>query len=65
MQLRVAEQYVDRFGELAKQANSLVIPANLSDIASMLALATRIVGGNGSAGPAAPGPAGPPPRARL
>ncbi|MCR9096082.1 MAG: paraslipin [bacterium] len=43
MQLRVAEQYVAQFGELAKEANSLVIPANLSDIASMLAMATKIV----------------------
>ena len=43
MQLRVAEQYVAQFGELAKEGNSLVIPANLSDIASMLAMATKIV----------------------
>jgi regulator of protease activity HflC (stomatin/prohibitin superfamily) len=34
MQLRVAEQYVEQFGAIAKSANSLVIPANLSDIAS-------------------------------
>jgi len=60
MQLRVAEQYVRQFGELAKQSNSLVIPANLSDIASMLALATRIVGGNGAVNsPAVPPPARP------
>jgi len=65
MQLRIAEQYVDQFGELAKQSNSLVIPANLSDIASMLALATRIVGGNGSAVPATPSTPAGPPRARL
>lgn len=43
MQLRVAEQYVAQFGELAKEGNSLVIPANLSDVASMLAMATKIV----------------------
>ena len=43
MQLRVAEQYVAQFGSLAKEANSLVIPANLSDVASMLAMATKIV----------------------
>ena len=43
MQLRVAEQYVAQFGELAKQANTLVVPANLSDVASMLTLATKIV----------------------
>jgi regulator of protease activity HflC (stomatin/prohibitin superfamily) len=52
MQLRVAEQYVAQFGELAKEANTLVVPANLSDVASMLALATKVIrgdsGGEGS-----------------
>lgn len=48
MQLRVAEQYVEQFGQLAKEANTLVIPANLSDVASMLALATNIVKGSDS-----------------
>jgi regulator of protease activity HflC (stomatin/prohibitin superfamily) len=43
MQLRVAEDYISQFGNLAKSANTLVIPANLSDIASMLALATRVL----------------------
>jgi regulator of protease activity HflC (stomatin/prohibitin superfamily) len=43
MQLRIAEDYVTQFGHLAKAANTLVVPANLSDIASMLTLATRIV----------------------
>lgn len=43
MRLRIAEQYVAQFGELAKQANTLVVPANLSDVASMIALATKIV----------------------
>jgi len=42
MQLRVAEQYIEEFGNLAKAGNSLVIPANLSDIASMIALATTV-----------------------
>jgi regulator of protease activity HflC (stomatin/prohibitin superfamily) len=46
MQLRIAEQYVTQFGQLAKEANTLVIPANLSDVASMLALATNIVKGD-------------------
>ncbi|MGB0621758.1 MAG: SPFH domain-containing protein [Myxococcota bacterium] len=46
MQLRVAEQYVAQFGELAKEGNSLVIPANLTDVASMLAMATKIVKGD-------------------
>ncbi len=43
MQLRIAEDYIKQFGSLAKEANTLVIPANLSDIASMIALATNIV----------------------
>lgn len=44
MQLRVAEQYVAQFGHLAKEANTLVVPANLSEISSMLALATKVIG---------------------
>jgi regulator of protease activity HflC (stomatin/prohibitin superfamily) len=44
MQLRVAEEYVKQFGHLADEASStLIVPANLSDIASMIALATSVV----------------------
>jgi regulator of protease activity HflC (stomatin/prohibitin superfamily) len=44
MQLRVAEEYVKQFGHLADEASStLVIPANLTDIASMIAMATSVV----------------------
>jgi regulator of protease activity HflC (stomatin/prohibitin superfamily) len=44
MQLRVAEEYVKQFGHLADEASStLVVPANLSDIASMIALATGVM----------------------
>jgi regulator of protease activity HflC (stomatin/prohibitin superfamily) len=43
MRLRIAEQYVEQFGELAKAGNTLVVPANLGDVASMIALATRVV----------------------
>jgi len=49
MQLRVAEQYVEQFGRLAQAANTLVVPANLSDVASMLALATRVLRRDGDA----------------
>jgi regulator of protease activity HflC (stomatin/prohibitin superfamily) len=42
MQLRVAEDYVRQFGNLAKSANTLVVPANLSDVAGMIAMATKI-----------------------
>jgi regulator of protease activity HflC (stomatin/prohibitin superfamily) len=42
MQLRVAENYVAQFGNLARTANTLVVPANVSDVASMIALATKV-----------------------
>src|SRR5690606_13064118 len=34
MQLRVAEQYIEEFGRLAKAGNTLVVPANLTDLAA-------------------------------
>jgi regulator of protease activity HflC (stomatin/prohibitin superfamily) len=43
MQLRVAEQYITQFGELAKESNTLVLPANVADVGSMIALATRVI----------------------
>jgi regulator of protease activity HflC (stomatin/prohibitin superfamily) len=45
MQLRVAENYLSQFGELAKETNTLILPANVSDIASMIALATTVAKG--------------------
>ncbi len=42
MQLRVAEAYIEQFGKLAKEGNTLVVPSNLADIASMVALATSV-----------------------
>jgi regulator of protease activity HflC (stomatin/prohibitin superfamily) len=42
MQLRIAQQYIDEFGNLAKAGNTLVVPANLADLSSMIALATNI-----------------------
>ncbi|HVY81667.1 MAG TPA: SPFH domain-containing protein [Steroidobacteraceae bacterium] len=51
MQLRVAEEYVKQFGHLADEAQStLIVPANLSDIASMIALATSVVKNQSKAG---------------
>jgi len=43
MQLRVAEQYVKEFGNLARTATTLVLPATLSDVGSMIALATKVI----------------------
>ena len=42
VQLRVAEQYVAQFGELAKKTNTVVVPANVSDISGMIATAMKV-----------------------
>jgi len=44
VQLRVAEQYITKFGELAKASNTLVLPASVSDVGSMIALAMNVIG---------------------
>ena len=41
--LRIAEQYVGAFANLAKVNNSVIIPNNMSDIAGMIATALTIV----------------------
>ena len=41
--LRVAEHYVDAFGKLAKTNNSLIVPANMGDMSSVIASALQIV----------------------
>ena len=54
MQLRIAEQYIGEFGKLAKNGNTFVVPANLADLTSMMALATDIakrkIGGEPASG---------------
>jgi regulator of protease activity HflC (stomatin/prohibitin superfamily) len=42
MQLRIAEAYIAEFGNLAKEGNTLIVPSNLTDLSSMIALATTI-----------------------
>ena len=43
VQLRVAEQYIGQFGQLAKASNTLVLPANAADVGSMIALAMNVI----------------------
>jgi regulator of protease activity HflC (stomatin/prohibitin superfamily) len=43
VQLRVAEQYITQFGHLAKTGNTLVIPANISDVGGMIAAAMKTI----------------------
>src|SRR5687767_688197 len=50
VQLRVAEQYIQQFGELAKEGNTIVLPANVADVGSMMALAMKMIGKEPGAG---------------
>ncbi|MGH9363320.1 MAG: SPFH domain-containing protein [Thermoanaerobaculia bacterium] len=43
VQLRVAEQYVEQFGHLAQRGNTLVVPADLSNVAAMIQMAMQSV----------------------
>jgi regulator of protease activity HflC (stomatin/prohibitin superfamily) len=43
VQLRVAEKYIEQFGHIAKVGNTIVLPATLSDVGSMIALATNVL----------------------
>jgi regulator of protease activity HflC (stomatin/prohibitin superfamily) len=44
IQLRVAEQYIGEFGKVINEANTIILPSNLSDVASMIATAMALVG---------------------
>ena len=41
-QLRVAQQYVEQFGNLAQKSTTLILPANVADVAGMVAMATKV-----------------------
>jgi len=60
VQLRVAEQYVAEFGRIAKASSTVVVPSNLSDVASILSVAMNVI--RHTSGEAPPPP--PPPQQR-
>jgi regulator of protease activity HflC (stomatin/prohibitin superfamily) len=41
--LRIAEQYVNEFGNLAKTNNTIILPANLTDLAGMVTTVTSVL----------------------
>ena len=43
--LRIAEQYIKEFGRLAQTNNSMIVPANLTDLASIIAVAGNVLKG--------------------
>jgi regulator of protease activity HflC (stomatin/prohibitin superfamily) len=43
VQLRVAERLVEQYGKLAKETNTMILPANFADIGSLIAAAMAVV----------------------
>jgi len=43
VQLKVADNFVDQFGKIAKAGNTLILPANFADMGSMISAAMAIV----------------------
>ncbi|MCR4666319.1 MAG: paraslipin [Desulfovibrio sp.] len=46
-QLRLAEAYIEQFGNLAKKGSTMIIPSNVADCAGMVATMTKIIRGEG------------------
>lgn len=42
--LRIAEKYIEQFGKLAKENNTMIIPSNLADISSLVAASMSVLG---------------------
>ncbi|HYC56126.1 MAG TPA: stomatin-like protein [Candidatus Binatia bacterium] len=57
VQLRVAEQYITQFGHIAQQSTTMVLPTNMADVGSVLALAMNFIREGGAARTETPGPA--------
>jgi len=53
MELRIAERYLEQFGHLAQAGNTIVLPATISDVGSMIALARGMLRSDGAGGGAA------------
>ena len=51
--LKVAEQYVDAFAKLAKEGNTLIMPANVADIGSLVSAGMSIIKGQQGKTPSA------------
>lgn len=48
--LRIAEQYITQFGNLAKSGNTMIIPTNMADVAGLVASLTQVVRQGGTKG---------------
>ena len=48
IQLKVAQQYIEEFGKVINNADTIILPANLSDVAGMITTAMQVVQQNRS-----------------
>jgi regulator of protease activity HflC (stomatin/prohibitin superfamily) len=44
VQLRVAEQYIGEFGKVINNADTIILPSNVADVASMITTAMQVIG---------------------
>jgi regulator of protease activity HflC (stomatin/prohibitin superfamily) len=44
VQLRVAEQYIGEFGKVIHNADTIILPANVADVAAMITTAMQVIG---------------------
>jgi regulator of protease activity HflC (stomatin/prohibitin superfamily) len=58
MNLRVAEKYIEEFGNLAQKSNTMIIPSDLSNMAGLIATATSVIKGTSGGGTGGTGAAG-------
>ena len=49
IQLRVAEQYIGEFGKVIANADTIILPSNVADVAAMITTAMQVVGTQKSA----------------
>lgn len=43
LQLKVAEDYIEQFGKIAKVSNTMILPANLADVSGVIATAMSVI----------------------
>jgi hypothetical protein len=46
IQLRVAEQYIGEFGKVINNADTIILPSNVADVAAMITTAMNVVQSN-------------------
>ena len=44
VQLRVAEQYINEFGKVINNADTIILPSNVADVAAMITTAMQVIG---------------------